>query len=167
LQAPDRRQRTFSYISSNPKTLVRRGPSPKDCDMTLGTTWAAQLAASDHIDIRPVPEGRRGMTPGKLMLYPSARMISDAIRAIPAGQTVTAKELRASLANRYEAEYTCPVTTTRMLRIVAEAANEARENGEPTGEIAPVWRVLDRNASALRKLTFDPAWILDERSRET
>ncbi len=95
--------------------------------MTAEPTWADRLAASDGIDIRPVPEGRRGMTPGKLMLYPSARMVSDAIREIPEGQTITPKALRAMLGDRYGAEYTCPVTTTMMLRIVAEAANEARE----------------------------------------
>lgn len=135
--------------------------------MAQVTTWAERLAASDGIDIRPVPEGRRSMTPGKSMLYPSARMVYDAIREIPEGQTVTPKELRASLADRYNVEYTCPVTTTMMLRIVAEAANESRQNGALPGEIAPVWRVLDARASALKKLTFGPAWILEERARET
>jgi hypothetical protein len=130
------------------------------------TTWAERLAASDGIDIRPVPEGRRGMTPGKAMLYPSARMVNDAIREIPAGQTVTPKELRATLAERHGAEYTCPVTTTMMLRIVAEATNEARNQGAQLDEVTPVWRVLDQRASALRKLTFDPAWIVAERDRE-
>lgn len=134
--------------------------------MMTETTWAERLAASNEVDIRPVLEGRRGMTPGKAMLYPSARMIDDAIREIPAGRTVTPKELRATLAHRHDAEYTCPVTTTMMLRIVAEAANEARDHGAPSGELAPVWRVLDRSASALRKLTFDPEWILAERARE-
>ena len=134
--------------------------------MISDMTWAERLAASDGVDIRPVPEGRRGMTPGKAMLYPTARMINDAVREIPEGQTVTPKELRTSLAERYDAEYTCPVTTTMMLRIVAEAANEARDGGMPRNDITPIWRVLDRNASALRKLTFDPAWILTERSRE-
>jgi hypothetical protein len=135
--------------------------------MAHSTTWAERLAASDGIDIRPVPEGRRGMTPGKAMLYPSARMVQEAIRGIPEGQTITPKELRASLADRYGAGYTCPVTTTMMLRIVAEAANEARDNGAGRDEIAPVWRVLDAKASALRKLTFDPEWIVDERARES
>lgn len=134
--------------------------------MITEPTWAERLAASDGIDIRPVPEGRRGMTPGKAMLYPSARMVNDAIREIPAGESITPTELRATLADRHDAEYTCPVTTTMMLRIVAEAANEARDLGTPMEEVTPVWRVLDQRASALRKLTFDPAWILAERDRE-
>lgn len=132
----------------------------------LETPWAKRLAASDGIDIRLVSEGRRGMTPGKAMLYPSARMVNDAIREIPEGQPVTPKELRTALADRYDADYTCPVTTTKMLRIVAEAANEARHNGAPLGDVTPVWRVLDQQASALRKLSFDPTWILAERARE-
>ena len=89
-------------------------------------SWDERLEASDGIDIRPVPEGRRSMTPGKSMLYPSARMVNDAILAIPEGQSVTPKELRTLLANQHNADYTCPVTTTMMLRVVAEAANEAQ-----------------------------------------
>jgi hypothetical protein len=135
--------------------------------MARSTSWAERLAASDELDIRPVPEGRRSMTPGASMLYPSARMVHDAIREIPAGETVSPKELRVSLAERYGAEYTCPVTTTMMLRIVAEAANEARQNGADPGEVPPVWRVLDAKTSAMKKLSFDPAWILEERARET
>lgn len=130
-------------------------------------TWAERLAASDGVDIRPVPEGRRSMTPGESMLYPSARMVYDAIRAIPERATVTPKELRASLADRYGVDYTCPVTTTMMLRIVAEAANEVRQGGAAPEDVAPVWRVLDARASALRKLTFDPAWIMAERAQES
>lgn len=135
--------------------------------MTGETTWAERLAASDGVDIRPVPEGRRGMIPGKAMLYPSARMINDAIHELPDGTTITPKELRAKLAERYDVEYTCPVTTTIALRIIAEAANEARHGGVAISEITPVWRVLDRRASALKKLTFDPAWILEKRTRES
>jgi len=134
--------------------------------MALEQTWAERLEASSGIDIRPVPEGRRGMTPGKLMLYPSARMLDDAIRAIPDGQGISPRELRALLARQHDAEYTCPVTTTMMLRVVAEAANEAYERGVPLGEVTPVWRVLDRKASALRKLSFDPAYMLDQRAGE-
>jgi len=134
--------------------------------MALERPWAERLEASSGIDTRPVPDGRRGMTPGKSMLYPSARMVDEAIRAIPEGQAVSPRELRVLLANQHGAEYTCPVTTTMMLRVVAEAANEAHERGVPLGEVTPVWRVLDRKASALRKLTFDPGYFLDARAGE-
>lgn len=47
--------------------------------MAREQTWTEQRDASVQIDIRPVPEGRRSKTPGKRMLYPSARMVADAI----------------------------------------------------------------------------------------
>jgi hypothetical protein len=129
-------------------------------------TWTVQMNASTGVDIRPVPEGRRSMIPGRTMLYPSARMLNDSIRALPAGETITVRELRERLATEHGAEYTCPVTTTRMLRIVAEAANEARRDGTPMSEVTPIWRAMEKSASALRQLTFDPAWIVAERERE-
>jgi hypothetical protein len=134
--------------------------------MSVTTTWADQIGADLEVDIRPVPEGRRAMIPGRSMLYPSARMLNDAIREIPTGETITVRELRERLAVEYGAEYTCPVTTTRSMRVVAEAANEARRNGAPLPEITPVWRAMEKSASALRQLTFDPAWIVAERERE-
>ncbi len=134
--------------------------------MTDAQTWAERLDASTGFEVRAIPAGRKSAGEGKTMLFPSARMMRDAIRAIPEGQTVTPKELRAELARRHDATMTCPVTATMMLRIVAEAANEAHAQGAPLSEITPVWRALDRTASALRKLTFDPGYLLAERERE-
>ena len=130
-------------------------------------TWRDQAAASTGIDIRPVPEGRRGMTPGKSMLYPTASVILEAIRAIPAGEAISPRELRDDLARRHDVGYTCPVTTARNLRLLAEATNEAHQAGTPPDELAPIWRVLNAKAAALRNVTFDPAWIFELRQRET
>lgn len=134
--------------------------------MSDETSWAEKLRASTESEVRPVPAGRKGAGPGNTMLYPSARLLNDTIRAIPEGQGITPKELRSELARRHGASMTCPVTTTMMLRIVAEAANEAHRNGASLAEVTPVWRVLDKKASALRKLTFDPGYILDQRAEE-
>jgi hypothetical protein len=133
---------------------------------SIEPTWSERLAASAEIDIRPVPEGRRAMIPGKTMLYPSAQIVNEAIRAIPAGQTVTPQELRANLARQYGAEYTCPVTLSRMLLIVAEAAHETHEGGAPLTEVTPVWRVLDGKGSFPRRLSFDLGAYLDQRNAE-
>lgn len=112
--------------------------------MTLERSWAEQLEASNGIDIRPVREGSRGMTPGMSMLYPSARMIDATIRAIPEGQGISPREPRHRLADAHDADYTCPVTTTMPPRIVAEAANEARRAGASLAEVTPVWRTLGK-----------------------
>jgi hypothetical protein len=122
-------------------------------------SWAERVAEDAPVDIRPVPEGRRGMTPGKSMLYPSPRVVNEAIRALPEGATITPKELRALLAERYDTYYTCPVTTTNSLRVVAEAANEAVAAGASLDEVTPVWRSMEAGAPAWRKLSFDPSYL--------
>lgn len=134
--------------------------------MSNEVSWAERLQVSTETEVRPVPPGRKGAGPGKTMLFPSAQLVNDTIRAIPEGQSVTPKELRSVLARRHGASLTCPVTTTMMLRLVAEVANESHRNGASLADITAIWRVLDRKASALRKLTFDPAYILDQRAKE-
>lgn len=134
--------------------------------MSNDMSWVERLEASRESEVRPVPPERKGAGPGKTMLFPSAQLVNDTIRAIPEGRSVTPKELRSELARRHGASMTCPVTTTMMLRLVAEAANEAHRNGASLAEVAPVWRVLDRKASALKKLTFDHGYLLDQRAKE-
>jgi hypothetical protein len=133
--------------------------------MVASTYWRDQVAASHEVDIRPVPEGRRSMTPGKPMLYPTAQVLLRAIREIPAGRTLTPRELKGELGRQYGVEYICPVTMSRNLRLVAEGANEAREAGEE--DIAPIWRVLTPKESCLQGVSFDPAWLTDRRQHET
>jgi hypothetical protein len=104
------------------------------------------------------------MTPGKDMLYPTAQVLLQAIRAIPAGKTVTPRELKGDLGRQYGVEYICPVTMSRNLRLVAEGVNEAREAGE--ADIPPIWRVLTPKTSCLKSVSFDPAWLDDQRQAE-
>ena len=132
--------------------------------MAEATTWAEQLDAP--LEIRPVAEGRRGMQPGQLMLYPNGRSVDDAIRAIPRGQSMSLKSLRDELAQQHGAEIVCPVTTRRSLRTVAEAAYEAFASGTPIGEVTPFWRVLEPEAPLLKRLSFDPAFVIEQRTRE-
>lgn len=132
--------------------------------MVASTYWRDQVAASNEIDIRPVPEGRRSMTPGKDMLYPTAQVLLQAIRAIPAGRTLTPRELKGELGRQYGVEYICPVTMSRSLRLVAEGANEARDAGDE--DLPPIWRVLTPRESCLKSVSFDPTWLADQRQHE-
>lgn len=130
------------------------------------TTWAEKLDEPREIEIRPVPAGRKRLRAGQLMLYPNGRAVDTAIRAIPKGRAMNQKELRAALAHEHGADTVCPVTTGICLRTVAEAAYEAFAKGTPLEEVAPVWRVLDAKAPVLKKVSFDPAFILAQRRRE-
>jgi hypothetical protein len=60
---------------------------------------------------------------------------------------------------------TCPIT-----RISSEdrggSAFEAFAQGAALSEITPIWRVLDERTPTIGKLSFDPAFILEQRARE-
>jgi hypothetical protein len=130
------------------------------------TPWSQQLDSPEESEIRPVREGRKRLRAGLLMLYPNGRAVDAAIRAIPEGETQTVKELREELARAHGADTVCPVTTGIALRTVAEAAYEGICAGSPIEQVTPVWRVLDAKAPTLKKVSFDPAFILEQRARE-
>ncbi len=74
--------------------------------------------------------------------------------------------MRSELAKQNRAAVACPVTTGIVLRTVVEAANEARAKGTNINNITPVWRVVDSKAAVLKKIAFDPKWILEQRALE-
>ena len=158
--------RNLVYYAESFVPLSPLPPTAVEVSVTQQTTWAEKLDEPRDIEIRPVPEGRKNLRAGQLMLFPNGRAIDTVLRAIPPGRTMTQKELRTELANRHGADIVCPVTTGICLRTVAEAANEAFTAGHPIEAVTPVWRVLDAKSPALKKLSFDPAFLLDRRARE-
>jgi hypothetical protein len=134
--------------------------------METTTSWTVKLDEPRESELRPVEAGRRNLRAGDIMLYPNGRAVDDMIRTIPAGQARTQRELRVALAERFDADITCPVTTRRSLHTVLEAANEAAQNGTPMDQVTPVWRVADLSPHMLKRLSFDPDFLLDQRARE-
>src|SRR5262249_23459121 len=129
--------------------------------------WTTRLNADPEPKVRPMPKDRIGLKKGDRCLLPSARLVDDFIRAIPKGEAVNVRQMRATLARRYKADGCCPVYLGYHLRTVAEAACEARDRGVPVSRITPVWRVLDSDAPTLRKLSAkNAAWIVERRGRE-
>ncbi len=92
----------------------------------------------------------RNYPPGR-MLIASPLAVQDEVATVPAGRVITAPQLRARLARRFGADYTCPMTTGIFLRIVAEAALEEARAGE-----VPVWRVVSENGALLDTLPGGP-----------
>ncbi len=134
--------------------------------MADALSWNERLDSSPT-EIRPVREGRfKGLTASDLMLYPNGRDVDTVVRTIPAGHTRTLKELRAELSAAHGAAITCPVTTAKSLLVAAEAAREAYDGGAALADIAPVWRILDETSSILRRVSFDPSFLLAQRARE-
>jgi hypothetical protein len=132
----------------------------------LKPTWMDKLNGSKPPVVKPAPISFAGMRQGQVMLIPSPKLIDDFIRKIPKGKQVDMAQMRSQLATLHRAEVSCPVTTGIFLRIVVEAANEAHEKGVAMSAITPVWRVIDPKAALLKKVSFDPGWLLDQRERE-
>ncbi len=122
-------------------------------------SWTEKFETSKPHEVKPVPVNIAGMKKGEIMLVPSPRIVADFIAKIPAGQSMDVKTLREKLARKYKAEVTCPITTGFLLRIVAEAALEARAKGAETTEITPFWRVLDAQAPTTAKLSCGVAGV--------
>jgi hypothetical protein len=118
----------------------------------MTANWADKLRDGRLHQVKPVPINIAGMKKGQVMLVPSARIVETFIRRLPEGRLLDTRELRARLARKYRAEVTCPITMGFILRIVAEAAWEARQAGAVKGDITPVWRVLDDDSLTLKKL---------------
>lgn len=132
----------------------------------MSKTWSEKLDDPRPHQIKPAPVDIAGMRKGEIMLVPTARMVADFIAAIPAGNSMDVKAFRKALAQRFEAEVTCPITTGFHLRTVAEAALEAKRAGKPLAEITPFWRVLDAKAPTTAKLSCGEGFVTAQRRRE-
>lgn len=87
--------------------------------------------------------------PGR-MLIASPRAVQAVVQRIPNGKVLRLSDLRQQLADTYQADYTCPLTTGIFLRVAAEAA-------EAEGTPLPYWRVIKDDGSLLDKLPGGPA----------
>lgn len=134
--------------------------------MARKKTWTEKLNNDTPHKVKPVPKDIAGMKAGEIMLVPSARIVDDFIRTIPAHTEMDVKTLRKQLAQQFDAEVTCPITTGIHVRIVAEAACEALAAGASLSEITPFWRVLDVDAPVAKKLSCGVGFVADRRASE-
>lgn len=128
---------------------------------SVRTVATPEGQALPYIFYKPHSVGRV-MVP-QAMLYPSRDMLADAIRAVPRGSTSSLIEIRAQLARQHGTETTCPVTTVRM---VAEIADDAVINWSSTGDVVPVWRVIDADRPSARQFAGGPDFFRARREAE-
>jgi alkylated DNA nucleotide flippase Atl1 len=84
------------------------------------------------------------------MLIGTPMAIDEIVKGIPKGELMTAGKLRAIMADKFNADYACPMTTGIFLRIAAEYANEQMNNGVKS--VTPFWRVIRDDGSLIDKL---------------
>lgn len=88
---------------------------------------------------------------GKIVkiLIPKPKDIEALIRKIPEGKLITDAHIRNIVAKDYNADATCSKVTGIFLRIIAEAAEEDRQNGNKN--ITPYWRVINKDGQLKEK----------------
>ncbi len=104
------------------------------------TKWSEKLKRPEKPEIKPAPEKWAQKHGGNRMLIPTPLLIQNLVKQIPSGKLTTVRLIREKLAAEHQADFTCPLTTGIFLRIVAEAAEESRAEGQ--SEIPPYWRVV-------------------------
>jgi alkylated DNA nucleotide flippase Atl1 len=111
------------------------------------STAVAKRDAAAAPQVKTLTESKGSNYPPGRMLVASPLSVQDELTKVPPGRVITAPVLRARLARRFGADYTCPITTGIFLRIVAEAALEEARDRE-----VPVWRVVAENGALLDTL---------------
>jgi len=82
----------------------------------------------------PDPKGRGQM------LLPTPTLVAEEIARIPHGSVLTVSSLRLRLAERFQADLTCPLMSGIFFNLVAGAAEEQLAGGK--SPLAPYWRVI-------------------------
>jgi hypothetical protein len=89
---------------------------------------------------------------GTSVLIPSPRDIAVEIERLDDEETLSLTQLRQRLAERHDADGTCPVMCGMNLRVVAELTYEALDAGVPKSETVPVWKVIEPTSALAKKL---------------
>ena len=113
------------------------------------TSWRAKLEKEQEprvVDVPPKMAKRFGT--GK-MLIATPLLVDGLIRKVKKGKLVTIRQIRGRLAQDFEADSTCPLTTGIFVRIAAETAEEDLRMGR--SEITPYWRVIRDDGSLSEK----------------
>lgn len=131
------------------------------------TPWQTKLNKEAKHQVKILDKKFADMPANSSMLIATPKIIDQFVRKIPKGKSKTLKQMRESLAKKYSAEYTCPVTSGIFLRIVAEAAFENYISGkQPLDKITPFWRIIEENSPLAKKLTFGEDFIHQMKKRE-
>jgi len=119
------------------------------------------MSETRYIKNRPHSVG--GIMMDQAMLMPDEELVATHMLAVPAGETRSLAQLRAAMAAEQGADATCPVTTQRMIKIVAAKAVADHQAGK---QAVPFWRVVEPGKPNTEKLAGGSAFVLARRADE-
>ena len=126
------------------RTMREQSPAPR------AKRSVAAPAPAPHVKVLVAPKGPA--YPEGRMLVSSPDEMATVLRWIPRGRVLTLGTLRAYLAARHDADYTCPMSTGLFLRRLANAAETGDDSGAGAVGPIPTWRVVHDDGKLLAKL---------------
>lgn len=129
-------------------------------------SWAEKMKPDAEYKITVNDKDFADIPAGHSLLIPTPMMVDEYVRHIPKGSQTSIKQMREDLAAEYGSEYTCPMVSGIVLRIVAENAFEQMQQGKPLNEVAPFWRMIDMKSPAAKKLTCGVDYLKELREKE-
>ena len=130
----------------------------------MAKTWQEKFDTKKEPIVKVLEKSFADMKQGEKMLISTPAEISEFLKGIPKGSTLSLSELRKELAKKHKADKTCPVTTGIFLRIITERSLELM--GEGKEPLAPFWRVIDPNSPLANKISCGPDLIIKLRDSE-
>ena len=132
----------------------------------MAKTWEQKFNTDRQPEVKRTAKKFADIPEGADMLIASPKVVAEHLSQIPEGYGTDIKKMRVDLANDFGAQYTCPVTTSIFLRVVAEYAHEQIEAGKKASEVPPFWRAIDRKSKIRQKLSFGTDFIDQRRKAE-
>jgi hypothetical protein len=122
---------------------------------TKKKTWVEKRDCGKKPHVKVIDKKFAGISSGAKMLVSSPEEINAYVRDIPKGAFLEPVVMRYELAQKHNADATCPVSTGIFLRITAEAAIEEYQSGTSIEKITPFWRIISLDAPLAKKLSID------------
>ena len=120
----------------------------------MDKSWNEKLIKKHISKIKVIEKKFADIPAGSSMYISTPQEIKSEVDKINPGKTLSQKDLRVKLAKKHKTDYTCPVTTGIYLRIIAEASLEEYRNGKQVTQLTPFWRVIEKDSSLWKKLSF-------------
>lgn len=109
----------------------------------MGTkkTWTQKLHDSKGLpQIKRFDENKPKTWPAGVYVIPAPAEVDAIMRQVPKGKLITIQAIREILAQKYDTDYACPITTGIFSWVAAHAAQEQAAAGQKN--ITPWWRTL-------------------------
>jgi len=129
-------------------------------------TWVEKRNVDKNYIIKTIEKRFADMPEGCVMFIATPKIVNEYVKCIEYGSELDISTMRNDLAIEYQAEKTCPVTSSIFLRTVAEAALEELHQGKSLEEITPFWRMMTPKDKLSKKLSCGVDFIIEQRTKE-